>query len=598
MITRLPISLATLPAEPGFSVLARNSAANAIRSTQEFCVATGLNKKKIRAGDPDALRLLGQLTGSNVSHLIADSPHQLHRKNTTLNGKTLLSRSVRKADLSVCPQCWSEAVETANFRPYHLPIRRDWLLHPIHTCSIHQTRLVELPFKDYSTCYDHVFRSQLDPFWLQNLPNRIVPQTLTVFEAAAIAHLDHNQELCPWLGKLQMDALERWCLGLGFFIEHGTGNPTDLKIDTCRQLVELGFETTISGQAVLHNAIDASLKRHSTRMGKTWLYGWAFQAARPTERVPFRALMKTICDDQGDYCLLSVRQVHSKAPLIEAEVRRIARREKRSVSWVKNVLSLDGFIPEDGIPKHKNLKQHMLSCDRHIAKVANGITAKMAAARLNIGSKAFEGLVSADIIKPMRTQALAKPRFEERTLDALLATIESHLEHKGPLEDHAYVSIPQACFAVSCTTANITELLLANCLPKAYSENRSKGLAGIQVNISELKAVLLMHATTGLTMSDLRDQLGLQYSEVEQLTTLKLLPSYSGRKEGSSRPALIVDPADLAKFLDEFQTNRTAAVLLNLSESEARAKILSSGIYRASVAGGLPIYRTADINAL
>ncbi|WP_299938210.1 TniQ family protein [uncultured Pelagimonas sp.] len=595
MITILPITIAASAAEPGFSVLARNADANAVRSVQEFCVATGLNKKKICAGDPDSVELLGELTGSGATQLISNSPRQLHRKNTILDGKTLLSRSVRKADLSICPQCWSEIADSGLFRPYNLAMKRDWLLRPIQTCSVHHTRLVPLPFNDYSTCYDHVFRSRLNHSWLKGLPELIASQSPTKFEAAVIEHLDQDTSLCCWLDKVQIDVLERWCLGLGFFMERGSGQPVDLDINTQRQLIDIGFDVTVNGVGSIHNAVSAALRKHSIRMGKTWLYGWAYQAANPLERRPFRALMKNICNDQGDYCLLSVAKVDQKSPFVEAEIRKIAQKTDRSVGWVRNVLRTDGMIPENGIPTQGNLRQHMQICLRHVAKVADGINAKASAARLNIGIKAFEGLVGDGIIEPIKTETSAKPRYEARVVDELFAKIEVNLEKIPHNDIDEFMSIPDACFAVSSTTAKITSLLLSDQLPKSYTIDLAAGFSGIRVNISELRSKLLMHASTGLTMQDLRARLGLQYSEVKQLTTLKLLPSFSGRKEGSSRPALIVDPTDLAKFLERFQTIRTAAKQLGIDEGIARSRILNSKIYRAPEGQGLPIYKTSDI---
>ncbi len=598
MITILPIKIAASAAEPGFSVLARNAEANAVRSTQEFCVATGLSKKKICAGDPDSVELLGTLTGSDIAQLISNSPRQLHRKNTILDGKTLLSRSVRKADLSICPQCWSEIADTGSFRPYHLSMKRDWLLRSIQTCSVHHTRLVPLPFNDYSTCYDHVFRSRLNHSWLKELPELIISQSPTNFEAAVIEHLDQDASLCRWLDKVQIDVLERWCLGLGFFIEHGSGQPVELDTSAQRQLVDIGFDVTANGANSVHTAVNAALRKHSIRMGKTWLYGWAYQAANPLERRPFRALMKNICDDQGDYCLLSVAKVDQKSPFVEAEIRKIAQKTNRPVRWVRNVLLTDGMVPDNGIPTQGNLRQHMQICLRHVTKVADGINAKTSATRLNIGIKAFERFVDDGIIEPIKTETSAKPRYEARMVDELLAKIESNLDKTIPNDVDEFVSIPDACFAVSCTTAKITSLLLSEQLPGSYTIDPTAGFSGIRVNIPELKSKLLMHATTGLTMPDLRERLGLQYSEVKQLTTLKLLPCYSGRKEGSSRPALIVDPTDLAKFLERFQTIRTAAKRLGIDEGAARSRILNSKIYRAPEGQGLPIYKTNDIVGL
>lgn len=363
-------------------------------------------------------------------------------------------------------------------------------------------------------------------------------------------------------------------------------------------MVDIGFEITIQGKSAVFEAIDAGLRKHSVRMGKTWLYGWALQASKPIERRPFRALMKNICEDQGDYGLHSIAQIHRKAPFVDAEIRKIAQKINRPVRWVENVLLTDRMIPDNGIPTQGNLRQHMQICLRHVAKVAGGVNAKTSATRLNIGIKAFEGLVGDGIIEPIKTETSAKPRYEARVVDELWAKIESNLDKNIPNDIDEFVSIPGACFAVSCTTAKITSLLLSGQLAGSYTVDPTAGFSGVRVNVAELKLKLLMHATTGLTMPDLRARLGLQYSEVKQLTLLKLLLSYSGRKDGSSRPALIVDPADLTKFLDQFQTIRTAAARLGLGESAVRAKIQNSGICRASIGDDLPIYPTSDIDAL
>jgi hypothetical protein len=377
-------------------------------------------------------------------------------------------------------------------------------------------------------------------------------------------------------------------------MERGSGQPVDLDINTQRQLVDIGFDVTVNGVNSIHNAVSAALRKHSIRMGKTWLYGWAYQAANPLERRSFRALMKNICDDQGDYCLISVAKVDQKSPFVEAEIRKISQKANRPVRWVRNVLLTDGMIPDNGIPTQGNLRQHMQICLRHVAKVSDGINAKTSATRLNIGIKAFEGLVGDGIIEPIKTETSAKPRFEARVVNELLAKIESNLNFAEPNDVKEFMSIPDACFAVSCTTAKITSLLLSDQLPGSYTIDSAAGFGGIRVNVPDLKSKLLMHATTGLSMPELRERLGLQYSEVKQLTTLKLLPSYSGRKDGSSRPALIVDPADLEKFLEKFQTIRTAAKQLGIDEGAARSRILNSKIYRAPEGQGLPIYKTSD----
>ena len=87
------------------------------------------------------------------------------------------------------------------------------------------------------------------------------------------------------------------------------------------------------------------------------------------------------------------------------------------------------------------------------------------------------------------------------------------------------------------------------------------------------------------------------YTQVKKLITRDLLPAFIGRKTGSGRRALLVDPADLTVFLEQYQTIRTTACQLDISENAARARITRSSLVRAAEGDGLPIYRTVEILA-
>lgn len=110
-VSKLPIALAAMPGEPGFSVLSRNAAVNASLSSATFCTATGLSKAGICAGDAKQLDSLARLTGSDLPELLRSSPSKVSGKFTLLNKQQFLTRSIRKQDLSICPVCWIEDLE-------------------------------------------------------------------------------------------------------------------------------------------------------------------------------------------------------------------------------------------------------------------------------------------------------------------------------------------------------------------------------------------------------------------------------------------------------------------------------------------------------
>ena len=595
MIQNLPIRLAASAAEPGFSVLVRNAAANAVSTTKEFCVATGLNKALICAGDPEQLCALAKLTGSDPTHLQSNSPRQLDRKTSVINGNKVLTRSLRKTDLSICPQCWLEQLKTRGSKSYQLSMDSAWLPRSVRTCISHDVRLIELPYKDYTTCYDHPVRCKLRYGWIGGLPSMLERQRPRDFEIAVLDQILHRQRICPWLGNIQVDVFERWCLGLGLFLETGSGRLNDFDERAQFQMIDAGYDVMKSGRNALHVAVDAALGKHGVRLGKTWLYNWAIPSHSPPERSVFRSQMKDMCDAQGDHCLYTVASAPPVSRTVDLQLRKLSRLTGRSVWWIRSVLTTDGYLPSSGIPAQRHVNSQFYFWRTHILCLHNSLNTKTAASRLGLGVKGFCSLVHDGILSPIKSQVYVKPRFDTADLDTLMARVQRHVHPNPACRSAEFAPIPKACFEVSCATSTVINLLMDGHLKSAAWTQHGKGLAGIVIDPVELKSKLASFSKTGLTIEDLRDRLGLQYTQVKKLIARDLLPAFTGRKSSSGRRAVLVDPSDLAAFLDDFQTVRTAAVRLGISENAVRAGISNGSIVRAPEGGGLPIYRTAVI---
>jgi len=332
MITKLPVALSALADEPGFSLLARNAHANASATTQEFCSAVGLSKAKTCSGHSAELAKLANLTGSCFGKIEHNSPRVADRKFTFLGNRTFLSRSLRKAKQLICPVCWQEDLENPRTE---LHVRQQWLLEPIHTCLKHSSALIPLPFIDYTSCYDHIMRAKHDVRWLRQLELFQRDQTPTTFEVAAIKSLADTQSICCWLGSPQVDALERWSIGLGMLLQNRQGRPEDLSTDERRHLAATGFDVTVQGRTQLDTDIDAALGRYQIRLSKTWVHSWAFQSAQSPERQVFRQLMKDICSNQGRFSLINVCEVSADEHFVNCEIVNIARSTNRSKTWVR-----------------------------------------------------------------------------------------------------------------------------------------------------------------------------------------------------------------------------------------------------------------------
>lgn len=417
---KLVMPLGAVDAEPAFSVLSRNAFANAFLSTAEFCTATGPRKAAVCAGDPQHLCALAALTGSRASDLIAHSPCKLSEKHTDLQGLRFLTRSIRMHDLAVCPACWLEGLEKGAGSPDAMAIQWRWLPRFINSCSLHGTALVERPYADYTTCYDHVLRAGLSGEWLNSLEERAQRHAPSDFEQAAFMRLEQGNPILDWLPDVQIDTLERWCLGLGVFIADGTLRPDTSPLVRRRELINLGFSVTRAGHGKLLDEVDQALGRHSTRLSKTWFHGWALQASTQDERRAFRDIMLGLIKDQGDYCLLSRHQYAPTEVQVDACVKKIAETTDRSRKWVRRTLVVDGFLPDGRVPVGLDVRSRLKACTMHIKILAESFGVEQSANFLGVGITMFEGLVSERVIAPITTKAFKKPRFSADMLDDFL----------------------------------------------------------------------------------------------------------------------------------------------------------------------------------
>lgn len=595
MITVLPLKTSARADEPGFSLLARNSTINASTTTEEFCTATGLSKAMVCAGQKTELSRLAELTGSDLSSLTQNSPEQLSRKYSRLNGRRFLTRSIRKQDLAICPVCWLENGTADKSQPH---LRLNWLPRPIKTCSIHNVALMPLPYADYTSCYDHIMRAGFERGWVDRLPRHVQPMRQSAFERTAICQIENGTPMCNWIGDVQIDVVERWCLGLGHFVKWGAGHPDNLTPEKQRNAINAGFAITEQGVSSVFEAVDKALCKHRLRLSKTWLHNWALLSVKPEERLFFRELMRRLCADQGHYCLNSISPEVSVERYVDANIAAIAKATSRHHSWVRMALVRDGLLPNGGTPQQQNLKVQMQKCLAHIQGLVKSLDTTAAAKLLGIGTKGFETLVNDGLLRPIRSTVHKKWRFRLEDVEDFSARVGERIAGPNPADDADYCCIHQACFAYGCTTPQVIRLILTNQLPRSYQHRTEVGITGIRVRRSDLVAKLPIFTSDHITPHDLTKQLGLKYAELKQLSKLNLLPCYPTQPGCRRRIRNSVSAIILDQFLGRFQTVRSAANVLQIEESDLQKRIDEAGIRPSPDADGLPVYPAPELLSL
>lgn len=598
MTQKLPINLTANKNEPGFSLLARLASANTGRTTIEFCRSTGLIKREICAGKADALGKLAVLTGSNQTALLDDSPLVMGRKLTILSGLKIQSRSVRKQDLSICPACWLQQLETGQSKPYALSMHVHWLPRQLHTCQTHSVKLVPLPYENYTNIYDHVRRSHAEIGWIGRLAAYIEHQNYSNFESALADHLKSKTPMCTWLPKEQVDTLERWCLGLGLLIERGSDGARGLAAGEEANLIDVGFEVMLGGKDQMHREVDAALRKHRLRLTATWLATWAYQHPKPPERQGLARLLKSLCDDQGYFCLQSTSTADPKLVALEMGLNRIAKSSGKTPSAVRQILTTDGYLPANGVPHQNDMRAFLRTCAAQIRAIDNSLPIRKSADILGVGVQLFKGLVEDRIFVPLRTRTYKKARFEHDHLDSFLGEIDELIGDRPPCADQNMQTIQAGCFHLTCSAGQILALLRANQLQSACYGSSGHGLGRVRIDIEELKSKLLQQDGSGLSLEDLRKLLGLERRFAAKLSAVGLLPSYSGRKSSTGGRASLVAPCVYDHFVEHYHTVRTWAARAMITESQVRIALKVNNIRPAPEADGVPVYRIEDLRRL
>ncbi|MEP2921422.1 MAG: TniQ family protein [Sulfitobacter sp.] len=594
-VSKLPIALAAMPGEPGFSVLSRNAAVNASLSSATFCTATGLSKAGICAGDAKQLGGLARLTGSDLPDLLRSSPSKVSGKFTLLNKQQFLTRSIRKQDLSICPVCWIEDLEKGAQQVDGCVQRWQWLPRFASCCAQHDVALCELPYSDYTTCYDHLLRIAPEPGWIRSLETRIIPRTPSAFETAALKQVEDQTPIIKWLSEVQIDVLERWCLGLGAFIASGTLRPDTAPQQQQRELIDLGLSVSRGGHGKIFDEIDKALGRHSIRLSNTWLHGWALQSSSPEERSTFRKLMQELSQDQGDYYLVSRQRQSSDQAMIDAWIKKISHATGRQAKWVRSALTADGFLPYDANVKRAPVKPFVRSCQTHIRSLAASKSLEQSAEHLGAGIVMFKGLIVGGTVSPIKTRAFKKPRFSPAELDRVLDVITQATARSGANRPPDKISIGQAAFIYRCPASQILQFLEAGDLPSSYVEAPELRMDALHISRQELSSAMHRHARQDILLGEAKRRLGLSSPEMRIIITNKLLPTHFKRTTPNGKAHEFIKHSDLVEFLKTYHTPKTAQIKLGVSPSKLAHKIKAAKLAPAPAGGGARVYDRVDI---
>ena len=305
--------------------------------------------------------------------------------------------------------------------------------------------------------------------------------------------------------------------------------------------------------------------------------------------------MKEICSNQGRFHLVTVASASTDEHYVNSQIAQLAQQTKRPAVWIRSALQRERLFPQTGLLQTRDLRVHTKRCRRYINTVVNSLDATKSAARLNIGIKGFESLVDGGVLSRMRSRSYRKRRFLPSDLDQILMLLDRNANERVQGTPPGYCSIPEACFQLGPTTAQITRLLIGGQLPSSVRLEASSGFAALRIDRVELHGAMKIFSNDHINPRELTKQLGLSFGELKTQRELHVLPSFPYPTGEPHRSVKCISRIVLDRFSKKYQTVTTAARYLDADERETHKIIASAKIVPVAESHGVSIFRRSDL---
>lgn len=491
---KLAFNLPLAAAEPAFSYVSRIAAANGYSSSVGLCRSLEIRERDVFRGTSAAVSRLAEVTEQDFSVLLQNTPENRDRYDTILGRERFRTRSIRKSDMRICPVCWLEAMQPPRSRRWDLSLTSYWLPRSIYSCEKHAVRLVPLPYDNYASCYDTCLRAVLKRGWLNDLERRIEDLKTSEFERAVLGRVVHGKVDGTGLCSTQIDALDQWCTGLGFFLECGFGSTHRLNEDEKRAFREVGFEVTSQGREELRAAIDAGLVKHCIPLSRAWFVAWARHSSKPGDRQVFREFVDEIVSSEGKFHLMTQLEEtfdHKQARLIS----NLQRQTRWSRSRVAKALSTEKLLGSEDVISLEDWHRVSALAEQRILQLATSLNTTQAQTVLNMGSITFRALSESGQIRRLANTVFPVPRYDRSDLEAWLALVMKHTGSTYRTAPQGFFSITDASRKTQVPATEILALLQRGALKCNGRKHGVRGYRSILVSLEELLEVLRVQKT-------------------------------------------------------------------------------------------------------
>jgi TniQ len=528
---------------------------------REFCLDMATTFQAVVDGDPSAISIVAAKGGADKEKLNQHAFLKTGERRYTFRGEVLVRSSLRRAAVTICPDCAADDIAAAPHLRPHVAVhgRAVAQIDAIKTCPVHSRAFVVVA-QDLTPARLHDFSHHVAGAvsHIDRLAGQAVCRPLSSLESYVLARLDGANQ-SPFLGSLELHAAIKLAEMAGAVELFGrTPNLKELSDEEWRLAAAAGFDIVAGGPtsigtflAKLQTTFEYS---RSGTEGPQALFGRLYQwlefgaddvAYDPVRDVVAQHIHEHLPLAAGDTVfgrpveartLHSIRSLHLETGLHPKRARKLLR--------AAGVIGADqdplGIFPSE-------------EASRVVKRAKGALSLPAAGEYLNAPRVQRALLVKADILKPC-VAATGFGAVDQYAIADLDDFLERLLDGARPVRTckAGQVNIPAAAKQACCSAVEIVRLILDK---KLNWVGRLAGIAGymsVLVGLEEVRGLVRRDDHGGLTPYQTACELGVTDKVARQLIRHGMIVTVDVINPVNMCPQTVVMPAEVERFRREF----------------------------------------------
>lgn len=557
MTLALTVPLADM--EPVTSFVSRLAYRNLCKRASSLCADVGLSFSGIMRGDEDQIKMVADLGGVDFDTLLRYSVRKADRYKVRVGGEEFSKQTFQRSVLRVCPTCVQKGLDAAPWAPArHL----SWKTASVHTCLVHQHRLIRLPDERFTADAQDFTRAIAGHLALiRSMAASPQVSVATEFERWIGDRLRHGAGKA-WVDSLAMGTVMRTAETLDTLLRFGPdARFSTLGVERQQAAGQEGFAVLRAGKDALHTLLSGMVPpEHAKRKKYFKVYGgfyvWLTDQKSDGELAPITDIMRDVIVQnypvragstilgqttgvQTKFSLHGVRDnfdIGPKRLRDELLARGLARRHPSSHDEVVIDRPLDRSLLTEinaSILGHMNLQD--------------------AAKYLGLSEELFRKLVHEGVIPRRGYRQHRTHQYNPVFLDHFLDTIRQGAPVFDAVPEGSILAL-RAGQAVGARTSKVLHLIATRRVTCMGLLRGKPGLSAVIVDLFTLKNAAEASTISGLTYRETYQMLRVASPTLRYLLKQGFLTSFRGKNPTTLATTEIIPQVSLDAFLSEYIT--------------------------------------------